>query len=332
MKHARLKRFLSLFLALIMVMGIIPANMIHAHETVTEDPAVVVEDGGNIVINDSSNVVVNAPTKGVTNENTRVEIDYNYQQYQTDKDGNLIYDENGKPIPVTALNALSFESEKNRELTYTYPNSTKPLDFDYYWSSSNKTKWNQVFKGDYTRDGGKLRELLESTDPDHKYIVLMEDIKCTVDYGKDYDPIIITGEKVLDLNGHTLELYDKRNGTKDQSSDVDDHVSYMFEIKGTGETQGNQGRLGGALLTVLDSAGSNIIYTDPKGETGPYYSDRVGKVYANAYMINHQKWDFWNYTHRDIFLVTGGDLVIYGGEFQAGRQQDQFKTGFSWSA
>ena len=332
MKHARLKRFLSLFLALIMVMGIIPANMIHAHETVAEDPAVVVEDGGNIVINDSSNVVVNAPTKGVTNENTRVEIDYNYQQYQTDKDGNLIYDENGKPIPVTALNALSFESEKNRELTYTYPNSTKPLDFDYYWSSSNKTKWNQVFKGDYTRDGGKLRELLESTDPDHKYIVLMEDIKCTVDYGKDYDPIIITGEKVLDLNGHTLELYDKRNGTKDQSSDVDDHVSYMFEIKGTGETQGNQGRLGGALLTVLDSAGSNIIYTDPKGETGPYYSDRVGKVYANAYMINHQKWDFWNYTHRDIFLVTGGDLVIYGGEFQAGRQQDQFKTGFSWSA
>ena len=332
MKHASLKRILSLFLALIMVVGIIPANMIHAHETVTEEPAVVVEDGGNIVINDSSNVVVNALTKGVTNENTRVEIDYNYQQYQTDKDGNLIYDENGKPIPVTALNALSFESEKNRELTYTYPNSTKPLDFDYYWSSSNKTKWNQVYKGDYTCDGGKLRELLESTDPDHKYIVLMEDIKCTVDYGKDYDPIVITGEKVLDLNGHTLELYDKRNGTKDQSSDVDDHVSYMFEIKGTGETQGNQGRLGGALLTVLDSAGSNIIYTDPKGETGPYYSDRVGKVYANAYMINHQKWDFWNYTHRDIFLVTGGDLVIYGGEFQAGRQQDQFKTGFSWSA
>ena len=332
MKHARLKRFLSLFLALIMVVGIIPANMIHAHETVTEDPAVVVEDGGNIVVNDSSNVVVNAPTKGVTNENTRVEIDYNYQQYQTDKDGNLIYDENGKPIPVTALNALSFESEKNRELSYTYPNSTKPLDFDYYWSSSNKTKWNQVFKGDYTRDGGKLRELLESTDPDHKYIVLMEDIKCTVDYGKDYDPIIITGEKVLDLNGHTLELYDKRNGTKDQDGPMDAYTSYMFEIKGTGETQGNQGRLGGALLTILDSAGSNIIYTDPKGETGPYYSDRVGKIYANAYMINHQKWDFWYYTHRDIFLVTGGDLVIYGGEFQAGRQQDQYKTGFSWSA
>ena len=332
MKHASLKRFLSLFLALVMVVGIIPTNLFHAHATEAENPAVVVEDGGNVVINDSSNVVVNAPTKGVTNENTRVEIDYNYQQYQTDKDGKLIYDQNGKPIPVTAMNALSFESEKNRELSYTYPNSTKPLDFDYYWSSSNKTKWNQVYKGDYTRDGGKLRELLESTDPDHKYIVLMEDIKCTVDFGKDYDPIIITGEKVLDLNGHTLELYDKRNGTKDQDGPMDAYTSYMFEIKGTGETQGNQGRLGGALLTILDSAGSNIIYTDPKGETGPYYSDRVGKIYANAYMINHQKWDFWYYTHRDIFLVTGGDLVIYGGEFQAGRQQDQYKTGFSWSA
>ncbi len=332
MKHASLKRYLSLFLALIMVVGIVPANLFHAHATEAENPAVVVEDGGNVVINDSSNVVVSSPTKGVTNENTRVEIDYNYQQYQTDKDGKLIYDQNGKPIPVTAMNALSFESEKNRELSYTYPNSTKPLDFDYYWSNSNKTKWNQVFKGDYTRNGGKLRELLESTDPDHKYIVLMEDIKCTVDFGKDYDPIIITGEKVLDLNGHTLELYDKRNGTKDQDGPMDAYTSYMFEIKGTGETQGNQGRLGGALLTILDSAGSNIIYTDPKGETGPYYSDRVGKIYANAYMINHQKWDFWYYTHRDIFLVTGGDLVIYGGEFQAGRQQDQFKTGFSWSA
>ena len=190
MKHASLKRYLSLFLALVLVVGIIPANLFHAHATEAENPAVVVEDGGNVVINDSSNVVVSAPTKGVTNENTRVEIDYNYQQYQTDKDGNLILDQNGKPIPVTAMNALSFESEKNRELSYTYPNSTKPLDFDYYWSSSNKTKWNQVFKGDYTRNGGKLRELLESTDPDHKYIVLMEDIKCTVDFGKDYDPPI----------------------------------------------------------------------------------------------------------------------------------------------
>jgi hypothetical protein len=48
-------------------------------------------------------------------------------------------------------------------------------------------------------------------------------------------------------------------------------------------------------------------------------------------MINHQKYDFWFYTHRDIFHVVSGDLVIYGGEYQAGRQKDQVKSNFSWN-
>ena len=117
MKHASLKRYLSLFLALIMVVGIIPANLFHAHATEAENPAVVVEEGGNVVINDSSNVVVSSPTKGVTNENTRVEIDYNYQQYQTDKDGKLIYDETDliqHYDPLLTLQGLRLIYNKNR--------------------------------------------------------------------------------------------------------------------------------------------------------------------------------------------------------------------------
>ena len=63
MKHATAKRFLSLFLALIMVVGIITANMIHAHETVTEDPAVVVRVNGNAL--DSSDYTVSCDTSAV---------------------------------------------------------------------------------------------------------------------------------------------------------------------------------------------------------------------------------------------------------------------------
>ena len=35
------------------------------------------------------------------------------------------------------------------------------------------------------------------------------------------------------------------------------------------------------------------------------------------------------YTQRDLFVVDG-NLVIYGGTFEAGRQKDQWKSNFSW--
>lgn len=72
-----------------------------------------------------------------------------------------------------------------------------------------------------------------------------------------------------------------------------------------------------------------MTITNPKGEIA-VKERTTGRIYANGYMIYHQKWDFWWYTHRDLFWVLDGDLVIYGGEFQAGRQKDQAKSNFTW--
>lgn len=82
----------------------------------------------------------------------------------------------------------------------------------------------------------------------------------------------------------------------------------------------------GATLTIIDSSAYGM-------KNGKYVKgESTGKIFANAMMINHQKWDLHYYTHRDIFLVSDGNLVIHGGTFQAGRQDDQYASNFSWNA
>jgi hypothetical protein len=202
------------------------------------------------------------------------------------------------------VSAMTQESKSNR---------TSEIYTLTEWLQSDAIGWHGIYDGDYTNAGGKLREKLESTDPDDKYIKLHEDVKATSGH-TDYQVINITSDKVLDLNGHTIELYDMRNKidthdwyseSYDQSTTPSDHMSYMFMISG------------GATLTIIDSGGTE---------------ENPGRIIANGYMINHQVWDFWYYTHRDIFNVASGNLVIYGGEFQAGRQKDLYKNGFSWNA
>ena len=182
---------------------------------------------------------------------------------------------------------------------------------------SNGGIFTDIKDGDFKcKDGGKFRQLLESNDT--QYIRLVDDLKATSSHD-DYDVINITADKVIDLNGHTIELYDKRNKidthgwvteSYDQSTTQSDHMSYIFEIDN------------GATLTIIDSQGKAY---DPNAKA------KTGRIYANGCMINHQIWDFLYYTHRDIFLVNNGNLVIHGGEFQAGRQKDQYKSGFSWN-
>ncbi|MBO5953479.1 MAG: Ig-like domain-containing protein, partial [Oscillospiraceae bacterium] len=311
MKHSFTTRLLSFVLVFVMVLGMIPANATHVHATEHED--------------EGSVVAVNSTSKGVTNDQTNIEMNYEHPDYLTDDEGNLVYDKDGNKIPATPDNAMSYISENGRT-------TTTGLSMDYYWSDNNidpETKnslqWHQIYKGEYKATGGKLREYLESKDPDDKYIVIMEDLKATIGSKSDYAPIKIETDKVLDLNGHTIELYDKRNETgnwldDDQSNDIDDHMTYMFKISK------------GATLTIIDSNGANVVVIGSNGEISYNKNQTTGRIYANGYMINHQKWDFWYYTHRDIFLVDDGNLVVYGGEYQAGRQKDQFKTGFSWAA
>lgn len=299
-KHSFTTRLISFVLVLVMVLGMFPGNTVHVHAANVEDD----QAGASIL--------------SVTNDDTNLEIDYEKPPYKVDANGDPVYDEKGNLIYLTPQLALSETAEAGLTITDS--------SYDEYYSDENKTRWRQVFKGDFD----KLRQWLESDDPDDRYIVLMEDIKKTISSGS-FESIQISSVKILDLNGHTLELYDKRNGTTDQNTSANSHTSTLFEINGTGYTQGDNvsDPKKGALLTVIDSAGSNVVITDPEGEIA-VKEKRTGRIYTNAYMIDHQKWDFWYYTQRDIFHVLNGDLVIYGGEFQAGRQKDQMKSNFSW--
>ena len=205
------------------------------------------------------------------------------------------------------------------------------IDFDYQTENNVKTpeealelemseKQNDfsatnVVYDVYDGDWDKLVEWLEDPSDSKTVIQLQEDIYEWIYPDDNWEAIKITGDKILDLNGYEMQIYDRRNGRKvgpppystseaDQSTTVSNHHSYIFQISQ------------GATLSVMDSGGTK---EDP------------GRIYANAIMINHQTWDFLYYTHRDIFHVLDGNLVIYGGEFQAGRQKDQLKSNFSWT-
>jgi len=172
--------------------------------------------------------------------------------------------------------------------------------------------WAQIYDGDLKREGGKFREYMESSDPDEKYIVLSQDVELRYGSG-EWVPIKITSDKVLDLNGFTLTWWDKTNkedGENWQSTNIYDHYKdkVFIEIRN------------GATLTIIDSSATVNGYDTGKG---------TGKMVAGAQIIDAYEQQLDYYTHRDLFLVNG-NLVIYGGTFQAGRQKDQYKSNFSW--
>ena len=176
-------------------------------------------------------------------------------------------------------------------------------------------------------DEGSLRTYLESDAPEDKYVAISED-ECDTwtDMDKDWEPVKITTDKVLDLNGHKLEIqyysnksnkhndyghvedgdwisaYDERGRQNHENEDT--HLAHCFEIED------------GATLTIIDSSawrGEN------KGEG-------TGSIEFDGYMVNHiecdghpKAWDLDYYTTRDLFWVENGNLVVYGGHFQAGR-------------
>lgn len=143
---------------------------------------------------------------------------------------------------------------------------------------------------------GDIREKLTSTNPDDKYIVLDKDSKVQLGYSA-YETVEISSDKVLDLNGHTIQINDIRNkangSDKFYQSDNSAHFNtVMFSITNS------------ATLTIIDS-----------GDDGS--GNGTGEIYVNAYMVNPYKYSLKRYTTRDIFEVDDGNLVIYGGTFQA---------------
>ncbi|MGX8704193.1 MAG: hypothetical protein ACSW8H_07085, partial [bacterium] len=123
-------------------------------------------------------------------------------------------------------------------------------------------------------------------------------------------------DHVLDLNGHTINMNyqrnkkgDKLNGHSIQSNEPSYHRSVMFTISK------------GATLTIIDSS---------MWAQDGVYAEGSGGITFHGYMIApyYTTMDF--YTTRDLFHVENGNLVIYGGTYQAGRAKEHVKSGFTW--
>ena len=145
---------------------------------------------------------------------------------------------------------------------------------------------------------GALRALLESSET--KKIILTEDI--TEHYQKSvWEDIVVNSDKILDLNGHTVKFSDDTNRTGDykQSTNSDDLRDTLISIKS-------------GTLTIIDSS-----------------KEQTGGMIIDGYMIDPYKHRIKNHTTRDLFNVSGGNLVIYGGTFRAGRSKNQYEDSFN---
>ena len=215
-----------------------------------------------------------------------------------------------KAYADTDYTDINFDFNYNKSSTQALNDSvnfqggTVPLN--YNTSSENKFIWKHPEYGDGYAD---LKEFMQSKKDEDKYISLCHDIEPW--FGKTHpDPIRITEDKVLDLNGHTIFVHDdsnKANGDYnfDQSSNPSMHRNILFEIED------------GATLTIIDS------------------SERYGHKGTGGIRVDGRLLDPFDegviryYTTRDLFWVNNGNLVIYGGTYQAGHQKGQ-KKGITW--
>ena len=180
-------------------------------------------------------------------------------------------------------------------------------------SSEDPKKGYQSFLNDTAPSS--IRNCLESTDEGDTYVALAAD-DTHEEFEQDvWQPIRITTDKVLDLNGHFLSIeYNRnRNNSTDykcqNTTDLNAHNCWAFEITN------------GATLTIIDSSAWR----------GENEGNGTGGISFTGYMVDPFKYGIIYNTTRDLFHVDNGNLVIYGGSFQAGRKKDQLKKNFSWS-
>jgi len=191
------------------------------------------------------------------------------------------------------------------------------IDENYYKSNYNKFQWKHVWSWS-CRDlrEGSIRTYLASTDPADKYVCLESDNGTEYHARTRWEPIKITTDKVLDLNGHYIDIKYNRNRNNSSSNreqnkvGLSTHNCWAFEIED------------GATLTIIDSSAWR---GEGKTHTG------TGRLSFTGYLVDPYKYEIWTYCTRDLFHVNNGNLVIYGGTFQAGRKRDQMKSNFSWT-
>ncbi len=145
-----------------------------------------------------------------------------------------------------------------------------------------------------TKDIGEIKARLESDED--VTVKLSGNVSYKMEDASLLWCMVGSGKKILDLNGHTLEIKQEEN--------LKGETFYMIEVPS------------GASLTVNDSSGKN-----------------AGKLVANGYI---HKWVSGpagshesDYKERDVLYrnvihVTGGDFVLNYGTIKAGRKKDQY--------
>ena len=238
-----------------------------------------------------------ADTEEEPDASTNMTIDFNYEK------------NNGVTTPDESF--LRIGAEGYEKETYLTPETKK--EWQKFYDShpwQHVTCWSSE-----ANDEGSLRTYLTSTDKDIEYLCLTQDYSYS-NWGRTpWKPMVVTKDKVLDLNGHKLEIRYDRNVNhaqtdKHQNTIEDTHLATCIEIEN------------GATLTIIDSSAWRGEGTDQKG---------TGGISFTGYMIDPYKYDIQFHTTRDLFHVNNGNLVIYGGTFQAGRKKDQLKSSFSMS-
>ena len=117
-------------------------------------------------------------------------------------------------FPLTVVNAADTLNDRtNINMDYKYDKTLSQVEREardeqiktMSDKDSGSVKWQHVSY--LSGSSGNIREKLTSSDPDDKYLVLDKD-SCVQLGHSAYETVEITSDKVLDLNGHKIQVND----------------------------------------------------------------------------------------------------------------------------
>ena len=207
---------------------------------------------------------------------------------------------------ASAAGGQSLEVDYNKASTGTLTDAkladtgyhTKEVDANYYKTiGTDHFLWRHTSTLSGHNDDhatADLRHYLQSTLWIDQYICLTGDI----DYQcrrYTFDPIVITEDKVLDLNGYSITMRDDSNMSlkgNHQSKGMEWHRNHLFEITN------------GATLIIVDSSRWRQNRQGTSGDDAG-----TGYIACTGRMIYPFEHDIEVYTTRDVFWVTEGTLI-----------------------
>ena len=242
----RLKRSLSLLLAEVMLLSLLTQMLLPVQAA---DPA-----GGTPVSFSAQEPATKAPEE---DDDTNITVDFEYAE------------KHGIQAPE---DALKVEAQKHFQSAQVPSEDELKRNYSqYYWRKATSWTVKDV-------DETSLREYITSTDPADKYIALNNDDVHDFQGKSLWETMVISTDKVLDLNGHQflIQYNSNRDSDYDQNDRIEFHNCLAFEITD------------GATLTIIDSS----VWRGVNNGKG------WGKLSFTGYMVNPFKHPINNYTTR----------------------------------